>query len=140
MTTDDEVPAVFTQLPIEHRAALLANPYAPLPQHLVRPLLAHIVSTRWDGGPDVVRLQQSAARALEDERLRLDQWWERRSEAERAALIEHRGGQLPGELRPAVMDHVPGGVAIGDGRDFTGPFAIAPMMAAYVEMVARRRS
>jgi hypothetical protein len=93
----------------------------------------------WVAGPDNARswrLSPSEANALEDERLRLDQWWEGRSEAERAALIEHRGGQLPGELRDAVKDHIPGGLALGD--DLVGPFTMPPLMVAYVEMVARR--
>ena len=139
--TDNDVQAVFAQLSIEHRAALLANPHGALPTHIVERLMrtGHVYTAYWPNGPDsprAWRLWPSDADALEDERSRLDLWWQRRSEAERAALIEHRGGPIPGELRGAVMDHVPGGVVLGD--DLTGPFTMPPMIAAYVEMVARR--
>ncbi|WP_273734179.1 hypothetical protein [Mycolicibacterium septicum] len=137
--TDSELPEVFNHLPLEHRAALLANPHGALPGPLAEKLVGHIYTAHWVNAPNNTRrwrLRPSEATALEDERLRLDQWWERRSESERAALIEHRGGPLPGELRDAVKDHMPGGVVLGD--DLTGPFTMPPLMVTYVEMVARR--
>jgi len=133
--TDNDFPAFFAQLPIEHRAALLANPRGTC-RH-TSPAASRPTSTQGSGtttAPGYGQLDPLEATALTKERARLDQWWERRSEADRAALIEHRGGPMPAELRDAVMDHIPGGVVLGD--DLVGPFTVPPMMAAYLEMVA----
>lgn len=103
--TDNDFPVVFAQLPIEHRAALLANPHGALPPQLADRLLAHAYTAYWVNGPGGASRWQvwpSEANVLEDERWRLDQWWQRRSEAERAALIEHRGGRLDVAADPAI--------------------------------------
>lgn len=136
--TQEQPLSWFYQLRRDHQVALLANPHGSLPRGLAELLVDRIYMAYWTEQQDDTwhwQLHAAEANALEDERLRLDQWWGRRSGAERAALIEHRGGLIPGEYREAVKDHIPGGVILAD--DLVGPFPLPTMMAAYVEMRAR---
>jgi hypothetical protein len=81
----------------------------------------------------------------DEQRARLDQWWQRRSAEERAVLIGHRRGELSADYWRMVMDaeplepNKPPIVAIvSDNR--TGRFRLAPILAEYVELKATQAS
>ena len=40
---------------------------------------------------------------------------------------------VPGEHRDDVLDLMPGGVAVGDGRDLRGPFKLPKIILAYLK-------
>ncbi|WP_204081165.1 hypothetical protein [Mycobacterium riyadhense] len=76
---------------------------------------------------------------MEPDEQRLENWWwNDLTEDAQAALIEHRGGLVPGEYRPAVMSLMPGGVIVAD--DLVGPFPLPPMVKAYTEKMAQREA
>lgn len=75
----------------------------------------------------------------QDEQQRLDNWWwNDLTEDQRAALIEHRGGSVPGEYREVVKSLMPGGVIVAD--DLVGPFPLPPMVKSHVEKMAEREA
>jgi len=129
-------------LSVDQTAALLANPTSPLPTGLTARILGHAeiveyFTEDYEDGARRCQLHPVEVKALEEERVRLDDWWNRRSEAERAALIAHRASLIPGECREAVKDLMPDGLRIGD--DFTGPFTLPKMVAAYAQLMARQQ-
>lgn len=50
-----------------------------------------------------------------------------------AAIRGHNAGMVPGEHRDDVLDLMPGGVAVGDGRDLRGPFKLPKIILAYLK-------
>lgn len=72
---------------------------------------------------------------LDDVRGRFDDWWDRRSDEERAALIEHRAEELSADCRPMIMaanehplerNKPPIFVIVADNRN--GRFRVPPML------------
>ncbi len=87
----------------------------------------------------MTRLTTLAGMTLNDEQnAYLDRWWERRSDAERAALIEHRREEFSADYWPIVMEaeplepNEPPIIAIvSDHR--TGGFRLPPIILEYLE-------
>ena len=76
---------------------------------------------------------------LDDVRGRFDDWWDRRSDEERAALIEHRAEELSADWRPMIMaanEHPlernkPPIFVLADNRN--GRFRVPPMLEVYLD-------
>ncbi|WP_084356436.1 hypothetical protein [Mycolicibacterium wolinskyi] len=119
------------------QAALLAKPHAYLPDDVAAEIPGHTVLAHRDETPQLPRrwqLRPAEANLLEDERHRLDDWWNDLPRHARSALIECRGDRVPPEYRAAVLDVIPGGAPAG--VDLNTPFALSGIAAAYVDMVA----
>src|SRR5262249_7118905 len=136
------------QLPPDDQVALLRNPHAELSAELRNRLLARkvlVVGTQWaQQSPNGWMVDPSLARALHDIRRQFDQWWERRTEDERATLIENRNGELSADYReivraanddPLEHDKPPVFAIVADNR--TGRFRMPSILATYLELKAR---
>lgn len=125
------------QLDRSQQAALLANPHGYLPFGVVDRIAGHIAVARRDETPQQPRWQLRAAEAnlLEDERLRLDDWWGALPPAAREELLATRHTAVPEQYRESVLDLVPGGIP--SGTDMETSFMASGIAAAYLEMVHR---
>jgi hypothetical protein len=132
---DNDSLAWFHQLSsMDDKVLLLSNPRGELPVHLVARLSRLAVAPTMITEAAGRTLTPSRADQLAAQRQRLDAWWRDTTPEQRAGLIEHHGGLIPSDYRPAVMDCIPGGVINAD--DLTAPFPLPPMMAVYVEWKA----
>ena len=124
------------QLDRHQQAALLANPHGFLPASVVERIADRTDLARRDETPQRARWQLRSAEAnmLEDERLRLDDWWTTLSPAARAELLATRHTAVPEQYREAVLDMVPGG-GMRSTVDLSDPFRASGIVAAYLEMV-----
>lgn len=128
----------FYRLSRGRQAVLLANPHGYLSEDVARSISGHTVLTHADERrqkPPQWQLRAADANLLEDERLRLDEWWEGLPERARTALIGCRTGHVPPEYRETVLDLIPGGVP--RGADLDTAFELTGIVAAYIEMIVR---
>ena len=150
MTDDDaSLGWLFSSgLSLDDQVGLMSHPHADLPTDLVQRLMARrvsVVGTTWLSQQSQTRwmIQPSLADELDDRRLQLDQWWQRRSPEERAALIQHRAEEFGDDYRQLIMDanpdpREPAIVAIvADNR--TGRFRLPPLLTVFLELKARER-
>jgi len=102
----------FFRLQREVQAIVLASPHGYLPHGVAGTIPDHTVLAHRDETPQNPRrwlLRPAEANLLEDERLRLDEWWNDLPNSARSALLESRAGHVPHGYREAVLDLVPGG-------------------------------
>lgn len=119
------------------QAVLLANPHGFLPAGVAADISDHTVVAHRNESPRKPvqwQLRSAEANLLEDERLRLDQWWKDLPDSTRVALVACRTGEIPQEYREALLDVIPGGVPAG--TDLDSAFDMSGIAVAYVEMVA----
>lgn len=131
----------FHQLDLGQQAALLADPHGYLPDDVAKTIRPHIDVSRPDETKQYPRrwlLRSAEANLLEDERLRLDDWWQHLPSGVRSALIECRAEVVPREYRKAVLESAPGG--LHPKADLTIEFDMTEMTSAYLEMLAVRSS
>lgn len=129
----------FFRLDRSVQALLLANPHGYLPDGVAGAIRGHTMLAHRDETPQTPQqwhLRAAEANLLEDERLRLDAWWNDLPDSACAALIACRAGGVPAEYREAVLDAHPGGVRPGTDLDLG--FDLSGIAAAYIEMVAER--
>lgn len=129
----------FHRLDLGQQAALLADPHGYLPDGVAEEIRPHVDSARHDETVQYPRrwlLRSAEANLLEDERHRLDDWWQDLAPEVRAALIECRADAVPREHREAVLESAPGGVH--PRADLDIGFDMTEMTSAYLEMMATR--
>ena len=129
----------FFRLQREVQAIVLASPHGYLPHGVAGTIPDHTVLAHRDETPQNPRrwlLRPAEANLLEDERLRLDEWWNDLPNSARSALLESRAGHVPHGYREAVLDLVPGGAP--PDTDLNTAFELSGIAAAYIEMVAVR--
>ncbi|AQA01842.1 hypothetical protein BVC93_04630 [Mycobacterium sp. MS1601] len=127
----------FYRLHRGHQAALLANPHGYVPHSVAVSIAAQTVRARSNEAvqhPGRWLLRSFEANLLEDERHRLDDWWDRLLPEVQSALLACRASQVPREHREAVLDLMPGGIRAG--TDLDEDFEMSGIAAAYLEMVA----
>lgn len=127
------------QLDRAQQASLLANPHGYLPVDIAERIVGHVHPAHLDETPQRPRwhLRSAEANLLEDERLRLDDWWHGLSEEARDDLLTTRHTAVPERHRASVLDLVPGGITPGIDLDVS--FRASGIVAAYLEMVHHRQ-
>jgi hypothetical protein len=129
----------FHRLDLGQQAALLADPHGYLREGVAAAIRPHTEPARHDETLQYPRrwlLRSAEANLLEDERHRLDKWWQDLTPEVRSALIECRAEAVPREHRKAVLESAPGGMRPGTDLDIG--FEMTDMAAAYLEMVAAK--
>lgn len=131
----EEALSWLATLPRPVQAALLADPGGDLPPDLITRVPTLVVKTYWDSNPHAGRweLHPQYAAAVRQGRTRLDNWWHDLPPHTRAALVEHRDGQVPNEHRAAVGGLGPLGVAVYADATTAGPFRLHPVVIAYLD-------
>lgn len=126
------------QLDRTQQAALLANPHGYLPVSVVDRITGHVDLVRRDETPHPQRWQLRSADAnlLEDERLRLDDWWSALPAHARSDILATRHTEVPEQYRETVLDLVSGGISAE--TDLGASFRASGIAAAYLEMVYRK--
>jgi len=128
----------FYRLDRGAQAGLLAKPHGYLSDEVAQSISDRAVVTHADERRQTRpqwQLRTEDANLLEDERLRLDDWWGGLPDSARVALIRCRTGQVPYEYRETLLELIPGGVP--RRVDLDTPFELTGIAAAYIEMIVR---
>ncbi|MCV7435072.1 hypothetical protein [Mycolicibacterium bacteremicum] len=122
------------------QAELLAKPHAYLPATVAHRITGQTNLDPRDctARPPRRQLRPEQANLLEEERLRLDDWWSALPAATRADLLRTRHTAVPERHRSAVLAMTPG-EHHASRTDAANPHRVSGIVAAYLEMVHHHR-